>query len=65
MSTLVIGMLMSAIGASYFLYGRKQKHVIALLAGIMLCILPFAIDDPLWLGVSAVAALAAPFVVRI
>ena len=65
MSTLVIGMLMSVIGASYFLYGRKQKHLIALLAGIMLCILPFAIDDPLWLGVAAAAALAAPFLIRI
>lgn len=65
MSTLVIGMLMSAVGVSYFLYGRKQKHLIALMSGVMLCILPFALDDPLWLGLSAVAALAAPFVVRI
>ena len=64
-STLVIGTIFSAIGAAYFMYGRKQQHIIALLSGVVLCVLPFAIDDWLWLGITSLAAAVAPFVIRL
>jgi hypothetical protein len=60
----LLGLLIGAVGTGYFLYGRKQQRLIPLLAGILLCVLPMAIDDTLLLLASSAACAAAPFLLR-
>ena len=42
---LMWGMLFGAIGFGFFLYGRKQKSVVPLIAGIALCAVPYFITN--------------------
>ena len=63
-SNLLLGLVIGAVGTGYFLYGRKQQRLIPLLAGILLCVLPMAIDDTLLLLASSAACAAAPFLLR-
>lgn len=57
-STLVLGMVFGAIGAGFFIYGRKQGKVMPLVVGIALSALPYVTSNPwvtLLLGVVLVA----------
>ncbi len=63
-SNLLPGLIVGAVGAGHFLYGRRQQRLIPLLAGILLCVLPIAIDDTLPLLASSAACAAAPFLLR-
>ena len=56
-SQIIVGFLVSTVGFSFFLYGKKQARMPHLLAGILLMVLPFAARDPLWMGGLALAAL--------
>jgi len=39
-AVLIWGMLFGAIGIGYFLYGKKQKAIVPLCVGIVLCPFP-------------------------
>ncbi len=53
-----------AVGTGYFVYGKKQGNLWALLSGIGLCIFPYFVADFfLQLAVGTVL-LALPFLVR-
>jgi len=56
--TIIAGFLISTIGFSFFLYGKKQGRVPQLVAGILLMACPFVAPDPLWMSCLAVALLA-------
>ncbi|MCL5674715.1 MAG: hypothetical protein M1501_03085 [Candidatus Omnitrophica bacterium] len=45
MTQLIISFLLGAIGIGYFIYGRKQHLIIAMLAGVALNIIPFFISS--------------------
>jgi len=45
----------------YLIYGRKQKHGIALLSGVALCVPPYLVSDILFLTLIGVGVLALPF----
>jgi hypothetical protein len=62
MSTLWIGLLAGALGAGYFVYGKRQAKVAPMLAGALLCVYPYFVDGTLWLVLVGVALAAAPFV---
>ena len=55
--------LVSAIGAAYFIYGKRQAKYVALTCGIALCVYPYFVDSWLWLCVIGAALIAAPFIV--
>jgi len=60
-SGLIIGIIAGAFGVGYFVYGKKQQKFAPMLAGVLLCIYPYAIENLFYLlGVGA-ALLAAPF----
>jgi len=40
-STLILGIIASAFGTGYFMYGKKRSRYVALISGIALCVLPF------------------------
>jgi hypothetical protein len=45
--SLLLNLLVSAVGAGFFLYGRKQSRMPPLIGGISLCIYPYFISN-LW-----------------
>ena len=59
-SFLLWTVLFSSIGMGYFLYGKKQQHKSALLAGIALMIYPYLVSSVLALVVIGVALMALP-----
>lgn len=61
MSILFAGMIVSTVGVGYLMYGRRQSRFVPLVAGVVLCIYPYFVDDWLWLAVIGVPLLVAPF----
>ena len=62
-NSLLISVFAGAIGAGYFMYGRRQTKIVPMVSGILLCIYPYFVDSLLWLlGIGIVLAVA-PFVV--
>lgn len=48
--TIIAGFLVSIVGFSVFLYGKKQARLPQLIAGMLLMACPFAARDPLWMS---------------
>jgi hypothetical protein len=65
MTTFIIGAVAGIFGAAYFIYGKKEQRPVPLLAGALLCVLPYFIGDMTVLLLVCAALLAAPFVIRI
>ena len=58
------GLIFGSIGMGYILYGRKQANMIALLAGVGLCIFPYFISS-VWISIALGAGLVLlPFMIR-
>ena len=64
-AVLIWGMLFGAIGFGYFLYGKKQKTIIPLCVGIVLCVFPYFIDNLYVLVGVGVTLMAIPYFVRV
>ena len=64
-AVLIWGMLYGAIGFGLFLYGKKQKSVVPLIAGIALCVVPYFITNVYVLVMVGVILVAIPYFVRI
>jgi hypothetical protein len=64
-AVLLWGMLFGAIGFGYFLYGKKQKAIIPLGVGIVLCVVPYFIANVYVLVLVGLALMAIPFFVRV
>ena len=63
-NTLLWGMVFGSFGMGYISYGKKQKRTVALLCGIALIVFPYFVTDTLWMIVTGLALLAAPFFAR-
>ena len=61
----LIGIVTSALGVGYFLYGKRQARFAPLLAGLLLCVYPYFVDSVVWLVVIGVALAAAPFFIDV
>ena len=64
-AVLIWGMLFGAIGFGYFLYGKKQKALIPLCVGIVLCVFPYFIADVYVLVGVGVILVAIPYFVLV
>ncbi len=62
---LILGLVFGTIGSAYFVYGRKQRHAVALFAGVALIIFPMLVSGGVWLIAGGIAFMALPFVVSI
>ena len=63
-TTLFLGLILGSIGFGYFLYGKKQKKAIPLIAGIILSILPyFGLHIAITI-VAGIALCALPFLMK-
>jgi hypothetical protein len=56
--SILLGVLLGAIGVGYNIYGRRQMHAMALISGILLCIFPYFVPN-IWLCLLIAAALMA------
>ncbi|HSS30674.1 MAG TPA: hypothetical protein VLL06_06625 [Nitrospiraceae bacterium] len=64
-AVLLWGLLFGSIGFGFLLYGRKQKSVVPIIAGIALCAVPYFIANVYILVTVGVVLMAIPFFVRI
>jgi hypothetical protein len=63
-SELLWGLLFGSIGFGYALYGRRQRHLVALLAGLALIGLPYVVESTWPMLAVGSLLLALPFVLR-
>lgn len=63
MSSLFVGVIAGAIGMGYFIYGKRQTKIVAMVAGALLCVYPYFIDSLLWLSLVGLLLIAAPFLI--
>ena len=58
---LFIAIFAGAVGTAYFVYGKKQGKLSAMLAGVGLCLYPYFFGSALALCAIGAALIAAPF----
>ena len=64
MNSFVIGFIAGIFGTAYFVYGKRQSQLSAMLAGAALCIYPYFIESALWLCIVGAVLMIAPFLIR-
>lgn len=64
-ATLVWGVLFGAVGLGFFTYGKKQRSVVPLLAGVGLFVIPYVIPNAYLLVLAGAAIMAVPYFVRL
>jgi len=62
-SDFVISIFTGAIGAGYFIYGKRQTKFVPMIAGVLLCIYPYFVDGLFWLLGIGIVLICAPFLV--
>jgi hypothetical protein len=59
------GLIFGSIGMGYVVYGRKQANMMALLAGVGLCVFPY-FTNSVWISIAiGVGLVVLPFVIRL
>lgn len=59
-TSLMAGLIFGSIGVGYCIYGKKQSHLVAFLAGIFLIGLPYAIDNNVALIIISLILMVIP-----
>ena len=54
---LFINLLVSVVGFSIFLYGKKQARLPQLIAGVLLMVYPYLISNVLWMALVGISLL--------
>ncbi len=62
--SLLFGIVYSAIGMGYTVYGKKQAHWIAFFSGVGLMVAPYFTNNAIILLPVGILLMAAPFVRR-
>lgn len=63
-STIWWGLLFGTLGIGYFVYGKRQRMVMALASGVALMVFPYFISNTFLLLVVGAALLALPFLFK-
>ena len=58
-------MLFGSVGLGFFIYGKKQKSVVALVCGLVLMIFPYFISNTVLLVAIGVSLMTLPYFVKI
>ena len=64
-AVLIWGMLFGSIGTGYFIYGKKQRAVVPLCVGVVLCVFPYFIANVYVLVLVGVVLMAIQYFVRV
>ena len=62
---LVWGLIFGSIGFAFFIYGKKQRAIVPLMAGIALCVFPYFVSNVYLLVFAGIGLMAAPYFVKI
>ena len=54
---IIAAFVVSTVGLSLFLFGKKQRRLPQFIVGILMMASPMVVPDPVWVGVSFVALL--------
>lgn len=63
-NALIWGLLFGSVGAGYMIYGRKQRHIWALISGVTLSVLPYFSTSAAVLIPGGAALMALPYLMR-
>ena len=63
-ASLLWGVLFSAIGVGYFIYGRRQGKTIPLMCGVVLLVYPYFMPNTAVLLVIGAIFVAVPYFIR-
>lgn len=63
-TTLLLGVVFSAFGLGYFVYGRKQRAVVPLACGVALMVVPFVIVKAIVLASVGAVLIVLPYFLR-
>ena len=61
---LLLGVILSSIGLGYFLYGKKQKMTVPLVAGLVLMVFPYFIESNFLLSGTGIVLSIIPYFLR-
>jgi len=64
-ASLIAELLFSAVGVSYFIYGKKQRAPVPLVCGLVLMIFPYFVSSTGLLMIIGVVLLAMPYFIRL
>lgn len=64
-TSLLIGVVLSAVGFGYFVYGKKQRAPIPLVCGVILMVVPYVLPRPVVLVPVGLGFMILPLVWRI
>jgi hypothetical protein len=64
-AVLIWGLIFGSLGAGFAIYGKKQKAIVPLCAGIALCVVPYFIANVYVLVVVGCVLAAIPYFVRL
>jgi len=62
-NSLIVGVISGAFGMAYIVYGKRQSKIVPAVAGVLLCIYPYFIENLYAQCALGALLLAAPFVV--
>ena len=63
-TTLIWGVLFGAIGLGFLTYGRRQRAIVPLIAGVALLLIPYFIPNVYLLIAAGAATMAVPYFIR-
>jgi hypothetical protein len=63
-AALLWGVLFSAIGLGFFVYGRKQNAVVPFVCGILLMVFPYFISNSYMIVGIGIVLMAIPYFIR-
>jgi predicted membrane protein len=64
-SIIIWSLLFSIIGMGFFIYGKKQRAIVPLCAGLALIIFPYFMTSVLMLLVVGITLIAIPYFIRL
>ncbi|RYY03155.1 MAG: hypothetical protein EOO53_08315 [Gammaproteobacteria bacterium] len=64
-TSLIVGLIFGSIGVGYCIYGKKQSHLIAFLAGVFLIGLPYVLENNSVLIIVSLIIMALPKLVKL
>ncbi len=64
-TALIIGLIFGSIGVGYCVYGRKQSHIVAFIAGLFLIGLPYVIDSNAALIIVSLIIMVSPKFIKL
>lgn len=60
----ILYIISGSVGLAYFVYGKKQKKLIVMIAGIGLCVYPYFVSNPYLLVGIGVILVILPFLIK-